>query len=88
MKRVRYINEVCNCIGHVISKIDGLNTIYSKVLTLICLINVLKPKRSFLDTLSNWMVYIDIDEINLNSRYTWAEDYLVMFLPSTLMETE
>lgn len=47
-----------------------------------------ETKEEFLDTLDSYRVYIDIEEINLNSRYTWAEDYLVLFLPSTLMETE
>lgn len=66
----------------------GLNTIYFKVLKMCMSYKRFETKEEFLDTLDSYRVYIDIEEINLNSRYTWAEDYLVLFLPSTLMETE
>lgn len=88
MKRVRYINKDCNCIGHVINKEDGDKYYLLQGSNLRNSYDCFETKEKFLDTLSNWMIYIAIDEINLNSRFAWAKKDEFVFLSDTLMETE
>lgn len=89
MKRVLFEGRVSNCLGYVINKEDESMYYLLQGDNERCSFKYYGSKENFLHLLNDCYVHILIDEINLNSKYSWAEIDEVKFLNDNhLMETE